>query len=235
MAALGRLLSEWTSLEVLHLNDYSYDAHLLRSSIFDTFGIPTYHLTHLSLSDVVLPELSLLHLIGSNPSSLMDLKLETVRKIPNSTFAEVFRQCTSLKHLVIVLDTDFDSSETYQPEILSTLINLVDFTLYTDVSFPEETLETVVNLPNISNFQITLPSISYQAANSAILGMRPFSLKTLTIETQDIPDTRWTEEQCWNFMRGCNEKDLALMLNGLDADDIEDGESLFLRQVVSRY
>ncbi|GAA5964776.1 hypothetical protein JCM3765_002552 [Sporobolomyces pararoseus] len=222
MKALGRLLIDWTSLKSLAFTGYCDGSRLLKSNMFPPSELPTYQLTELSLTDLELPERSLLSLLGSKPSYLTSLKLASVVSIPNSTLEAVFKLVGStLKKLSISSDSEEETSDVYLPETLSPLVNLVNFHLLTDESFPEEVIQTVVTLPQIETISLTFPSISYGTATSA-LASPASTLNELTLDTWDSPEMFWTEEERWTFSKLCKKNDISLVVNGMDSDDIED-------------
>ncbi|GAA5873438.1 hypothetical protein JCM16303_001123 [Sporobolomyces ruberrimus] len=221
MRALAQLLVDWSSLKSLTLKGYSAPLRSLGGYLITRSTGPEYRLDDLVLRDVQLPDISLMRLLGS--SGLTSLTFESVTRIPNHVLKSAFEVLgPTLTHLSIS-NEDEDTIPLYEPEIFLPLVQLTEFELYMDESFPDTILGTLASLPSIYAVEIELSAVSYRVASAALENASP-SLRSLALGGGESGELLWTDAQRWVFAKLCKARGVVLCLNGCDLEDIEDGK-----------
>ncbi|GAA6011445.1 hypothetical protein JCM11491_002789 [Sporobolomyces phaffii] len=224
MRFLGRLLVEWKSLTSLTLSGYQDSSRPLGTNMFPGSIPPSYLLHNLTLDEVVLPDRSLLDLLGANTVNLTSLKFEGSVEVSNAVLGEAFEQLGSTLESLAFFNGDSDAAAgAYEPGILVPLVKLRQFELYSQ-SFSGNLLGTVLSLPSIEEVTVNPPSIGYHTAIAALYDASP-TLWYLTLDWWDATDSMWEDAQRWHFAKQCAAVGIDLALNGMSFDDIKDGES----------
>ncbi|GAA6025101.1 hypothetical protein JCM10207_003389 [Rhodosporidiobolus poonsookiae] len=238
MQELAHTLCTWRRLKALTLSGYSAYPRLFSPAILPAYAFPTFHLTDLTIISTDLSGSTLPWLLGSSASSLKRLNLAATTGLTKETLQHVFTLVgPTLEVLLLSLDVDdlhpASASTPLDDALLLSLTALRSFNLSTDTVFSDTLLSTLVTLPCLSSISLCFPSFSHDAVLSALESL-PLSgpgqgaLTNLVLDAWES-SALWTEAGRWAALQACEKRGIALALNGLVKEDIEEewfGEDL---------
>ncbi|GAA5836834.1 hypothetical protein JCM11251_005800 [Rhodosporidiobolus azoricus] len=229
MDELAHLLCTWCCLRSLTLSGYSSYPRILSGACAPVHTIPKYRLTDLTLISVDLNNSTLLWLLGSSGSSLKRLNLAATSGLTREVISHLFTLVgPTLEVLLLSLDIDDlhpSSSDVLDNSLLSPLRALKTFNLSTDSVFADTVIETLVALPAIGSISLCFPAFSHATVLRAVESLeRASGLSNLVLDAWET-NTMWEESERFQLLRACETRGIAVSLNGLGKEDIEEGKT----------
>lgn len=227
---LFRLLCSWSGLESLTMSGFSAYPRLLMPNAVPAHTFPTYQLVELHLISCELADATLLWLLGNSAASLKRLNISGCSGLTPETLANVFAAVgRTLETLILSVDMDdlanASGSRSLSTDLIKPLVGLRTINLSTDSVFPEEIFHELVALPYLEDISLSYPSFECRIVKDALAALPLVNTwSTLYLDAWEAPDL-WDETQRYEVLQLCVCRGVELVLNGLNAAEIEEGES----------